>query len=63
MLAILEKIAARARMVPCSNGGEDAPPGEPTQHLTYGKWRVESSIDGWINELHNAIKKAKSKTP
>jgi hypothetical protein len=52
LLVVLKQIVARAKLVPCKDGGLDAAPGEG---MDAGKWRVESSVDGWIADARAAI--------
>jgi hypothetical protein len=55
LLEALQRIVERAVLVPCKNGGMDAEKGEG---MDGGKWRVESSVDGWIVSARAAIAKA-----
>lgn len=56
LLDCLERLLKRAELVPCKAGGKDAKPGEG---MDGGKWRVESSIDGWIVDAREIVAKAK----
>ena len=58
MARLLGRIVERARLVPCKDGGDDATEGDPGS-MVAGKWRVESSVDGWIADARAALARLK----
>lgn len=56
LLNCLEQILSKAKLVPCKNGGEDSDTGSG---MGMGKWRVESSIDGWIASAREITSRAR----
>jgi hypothetical protein len=64
LFAQLEWIVSKARLVPCKDGGKDATHQEVNEGkaMASGKWRVESSVDGWIVEARRVLAKAKGQS-
>lgn len=57
MLAVLRGVAASLALVPCKDGGQDATEDDVREGkaIAMGKWRAESSLDGWAAELREVL--------
>lgn len=60
LLAVCQRIERALKLVPCKDGGKDATDDEVRrgEAMDGGKWRAESSVDGWAHELREAISEA-----